>query len=76
MFVHRPRPEDNENDLLEFQKQFLASGQQPSAKLIKCSPKADDEMNCRKTSNSGLDINKSSKLATSSNLSTQVSDGK
>ena len=36
MFTRRPQRGDNEDDLLEFQKEFLASGQQPSAKVVKC----------------------------------------
>lgn len=41
MFVRRPKPGDNEDDLLKFQKEFLTSGQQPSAKLVKCSLKSN-----------------------------------
>jgi len=41
MCNRRPRPGDDENDLLEFQKQFLASGSEPSAKVIKCYKKKE-----------------------------------
>ena len=36
MYNRRPRPGDGEDDLLNFQQQFLASGSEPSAKVIKC----------------------------------------
>ena len=41
MLNRRPKPGDNENDLFEFQKQFLASGSEPCAKVIKCYHKED-----------------------------------
>nr|CAB3265684.1 RNA polymerase II-associated protein 1-like [Phallusia mammillata] len=37
MFPQRPSCKDSEEDLLDFQDKFLASGKKPSAKVVKCS---------------------------------------
>ena len=42
MFTDRPQPGEDEEDLINFQNRFLASGEKPCVKLIKCENKFSD----------------------------------
>jgi len=48
MFPVRPSPGDKDEDIISFQERFLASGERPSAKVVRC-PKLINNANSSST---------------------------